>query len=340
VSRRAEELPRSVSSDELDPIHIGRDVLGREGAAVLQVRDGLGDSFRRAVLLLENASGRIILVGVGKSGLIAAKVAATLTSVGRPAFFLHPTDALHGDLGIVNAGDVVLVFSKSGRSAELLMLLPFFQRLGVPVVAVVASADSPLGKEATCALELGHIEEACSLDLVPTASTTAALAVGDALAVALLRRGGLKPEDFAFVHPGGVVGRSAARQVSSVMKSGAALPVISETAKLREALAVIVDKGLGMTTLIDGEGRLCGVLTDGDLKRIFLGPDAGGALEQPVSRYMSRNPRTIDPQASVAAAVREMETPRPGPVTALVVVQEAKPLGILHLHDCLKIEPA
>jgi arabinose-5-phosphate isomerase len=340
MSRSAKDVPRPVASDELDPLHIGRDVLAREGAALLEVRERLGDSFRRAVELLENASGRIILVGVGKSGLIAAKVAATLTSVGRPAFFLHPTDALHGDLGIVNSGDVALVFSKSGRSAELLNLLPFSQRLGVAVVAVVASADSPLGKEATCVLELGHLEEACSLDLVPTTSTTAALAVGDALAVAVLRRRGLKPEDFAFVHPGGIVGRSAARRVRSVMKSGTALPVLTDTATLKEALAVIVDKGLGMTVLTDGKGLLSGVLTDGDLKRIFLGPDGGRALEHPVSAYMSRTPRTIDPEASIAAAVREMETPRPGPVTALVVVQGAKPLGILHLHDCLKIEPA
>src|SRR5262245_58685829 len=235
---------RAALSHELDPLRIGRDVLDRESAALIQVRERLGDSFRRAVELLEGASGRIILVGVGKSGCVAAKVAATLTSVGRPAFFLHPTDALHGDLGIVNAGDVALVFSKSGRSAELLMLLPFFQRLGVPVVAVVASADSPLGKEATCVLELGHIEEACSLDLVRTASAAPALAIGDALAVALLRRRGHKPEDFALVHPGGEVGRSAARQVGSVMKSGAALPVISETATLKETLAVIIEKGL------------------------------------------------------------------------------------------------
>jgi len=340
MSRSAKELPRTPAADELDPLHIGREVLARESDALLQVRGQLGESFRRAIELLEHASGRIILVGVGKSGLIAAKVAATLTSVGRPAFFLHPTDALHGDLGIVNAGDIAVVFSKSGRSAELLNLMPFFQRLGVPVLAIVASADSPLGKEATAAIELGHIEEACSLDLVPTASTTAALAVGDALAVALLRRRGLKPEDFAFVHPGGVVGRSAARQVRTVMKSGDALPMLLETATLRDALGMIVDKGLGMTTLIDPDGRLSGVLTDGDLKRIFLGPDGGRALEEPVSRYMSRTPRTIDPEASIAAAVREMETRRPGPVTSLVVVQGAKPLGILHLHDCLRIEPA
>jgi arabinose-5-phosphate isomerase len=340
MSRAKEVSPGARSETELDPLQVGRDVLEREAAALYAVRDRLGDSFRRAVQLLESVSGRIILVGVGKSGLVAAKVAATLTSVGSPAFFLHPTDALHGDLGIVNAGDVVIAFSKSGRSRELLQLLPFFQRLGVPVLSIVESADSPLGKESQVALDLGRIEEACSLDLVPTASTTAALAVGDALAVALLRRRGLRAEDFAVVHPGGVIGRLAARRVNTVMKSGAALPVLPDTASLREALTTIVEKGLGMTTLVDTRGDLSGVLTDGDLKRIFLGPDGSGALDQPVSRYMSRSPRTIAPDASIAAAVREMETPRPGPVTSLVVIQGAKPLGILHLHDCLRVEPA
>ena len=340
MSRTTKDLRPPAPASALDPLHIGRDVLAREGAALLQVRDRLGASFREAVELLETASGRIILVGVGKSGLIAAKVAATLTSVGSPAFFLHPTDALHGDLGIVNAADVVLAFSKSGRSAELLQLMPFFQRLGVRVVSVVGSADSPVAKESTVVLELGPIEEACSMDLVPTSSTTAALAVGDAIAVALFRRRGLQPEDFAFVHPGGVVGRLAARRVRSVMKSGDALPAAHEEATLREALGMIVAKGLGMTTLVDTQGSLTGVLTDGDLKRIFLGPDGERALDHPVSRYMSRSPRTIDPEATVAAAVREMETPRPGPVTSLVVVEGAKPLGILHLHDCLRVEPA
>ena len=339
MSRIAKDVPPATAKG-LDPLDIGRDVLAREGAALLQVRERLGDSFREAVELLESTSGRIILVGVGKSGLIAAKIAATLTSVGSPAFFLHPTDALHGDLGIVNTADVVLAFSKSGRSAELLQLMPFFQRIGVRVVSVVGSAGSPLAQESTVVLELGPIEEACSMDLVPTSSTTAALAVGDAIAVALFRRRGLQPEDFAFVHPGGVVGRLATRRVRSVMKSGDALPTLHENASLRDALTVIVAKGLGMTTLVDAAGMLSGVLTDGDLKRIFLGPDGERALEQPVSRFMSRTPRTIDPEATVAAAVREMETPRPGPVTSLVVVEGSKPLGILHLHDCLRVEPA
>ena len=323
---------------DLDPLEVGREVLERESRALALVRDRLGESFRRAVILLEGASGRLLLTGVGKSGLIAAKIAATLTSVGSPAFFLHPTEALHGDLGIVNPGDVLVALSKSGRSAELLHLLPFFKRLGIPVLAVVESADSPLGREADVVIELGHLEEACSLDLVPTVSTTAALAVGDALAVALLRRKGLRAEDFAFVHPGGVIGRLAARRVADVMTGGSRLPMLSATVTLREALVEIVDKGLGMTTLVDAEGNLAGVLTDGDLKRILLGPDGDHALAQPVARFMSGHPRVVAPEAFVAAAVREMETPRPGKVTSLVVVEGSRPVGIVHLHDCLRAE--
>jgi arabinose-5-phosphate isomerase len=322
---------------EHDPLAIAREVLEREAAAIRAVSSRLGDSFPRAVELLERARGRVIVTGVGKSGLVGAKIAATLTSTGCPASFLHPTEALHGDLGIVGPADAVLVLSKSGRSAELLHLLPFLKRLGVPVIAVVESADSPVGREATVALELGRVEEACSLDLVPTASTTAALAVGDALAVTLLRRRGLTPEDFAYVHPGGLVGRTAARRVRDLMHGGDALPAVAETATLREALVEIVEKGLGITTLHDRRGCLAGVLTDGDLKRILLGPEGERPLTAPVNTFMSRTPRTVGPEVMVAQAVRLMEERSPGPVTSLVVVEGARAVGILHLHDCLRV---
>jgi len=322
----------------LDPLEIGRDVLAREEAGLEAVRGRLGDSFREAVELLEGASGRVIVTGVGKSGLIGAKIAATLTSTGTAAFFLHPTDALHGDLGIVDRRDVVLAVSKSGRSAELLYLLPYFQRLGTPVVALVESADTPLGREAQVTVELGKMEEACRMDLVPTTSTTAALAVGDALAVALLRRRGLTREDFAYVHPGGLIGRQVARRVRDLMHGGKALPRVPVESTLREALVEIVDKGLGITTLTDAEGRLAGVLTDGDLKRILLGPQGNDVLGERVDRFMAKRPRTIGPDALVAAAVRLMEARRPGPVTSLVVVEGEHPVGIIHLHDCLRAE--
>jgi arabinose-5-phosphate isomerase len=322
----------------LDPLAIAREVLGKEAGAVLALAERLGPSFSEAVELLERSRGRAIVIGVGKSGMVGAKLAATLTSTGCPAFFLHPTDALHGDLGIVGPGDVVVALSKSGRSAELLHLLPFLKRLDVPVIAIVESEDSPLGREATLVVELGKVEEACSLDLVPTTSTTLAMAVGDALAVALLRRRGLTPEDFAYVHPGGLIGRLAARRVHELMHGGTALPAIHQDSSLREALVEIVDKGLGITTLHDDGGSLVGVLTDGDLKRILLGPEGERPLTAPVSRFMSATPRTIAPEAMVAVAVRLMEDRRPGPVTSLVVVDGPRAVGILHLHDCLRAE--
>ncbi len=324
----------------LDPLEIARDVLSREGDALRAVAGRLGESFRRAVEILEAASGRVIVTGVGKSGLVGTKIAATFTSTGTPAFFLHPTEALHGDLGIVGPKDVVLALSKSGRSAELLHLLPHFERLGTPVIALVESAESPLGRSATVVVALGRIEEACSLDIVPTSSSTAAMAVGDALAVALLRRRGLTREDFAYVHPGGLIGRQVARRVRELMHGGAALPTASDSVTLREALVEIVDKGLGVVVLVDGAGGLAGVLTDGDLKRVLLGPVQGDLLGEPVSRFMSRAPRTIAPDALVAAAVREMEARRPGAVTNLVVVEGGRPVGIIHLHDCLRAEAA
>lgn len=324
----------------LDPLAIARDVLTREADTLRTVAARLGSSFARAVELLEAASGRIIVCGVGKSGLVGAKIAATFTSTGTPAFFLHPTDAMHGDLGIVSGQDVLLAISKSGRSVELLHLLPYVQRRGAPVIAIVESAGAPLAESAAVVIELGKIEEACSLDLVPTSSTTAAMAVGDALAVALFRRRGLTPEDFAFVHPGGLIGRQVGRRVCELMHGGDKLPRIGETATLRDALVEIVDKGLGVTTVVDREGKLLGILTDGDLKRILLGPHGDGALREPVAKFMSSAPRTIAPQAPVAAAVRLMEERRPGAVTSLVVVEAHQPVGIIHLHDCLRVDPA
>lgn len=325
---------------ERDPVVLGREVLRREAAALEALVPRLGASFTAAVECIEKAGGRVLVTGVGKSGHIGAKIAATLTSVGVPAFFLHPTEAVHGDLGLVSGDDVVLALSKSGRSAELVALLPHFRRVGTVIVAIAGSADSPLGREADHCIETGPIEEACSLDLVPTTSTTVMLALGDALAVTLLRRGGLTEEDFAFVHPGGLIGRQVGRRCRELMHRDDALPRIPETGTVREALVEIVEKGLGVTTVVDANGLLVGVLTDGDLKRILLANTGGTVLEGPVSAVMSRTPRTIEPEALVAHAVRRMEERRPGAVTSLVVVDGDRPVGVLHLHDCLRVDPA
>jgi arabinose-5-phosphate isomerase len=244
---------------------------------------------------------------------------------------------LHGDLGLVTEGDVVLAFSKSGRTAELSQLLPLFDRLGVPIVAIVADASSPLAKASRVVLPLPPVKEAGPEDLVPTSSTTAAMGLGDALAIALMKRRGFDAESLAFVHAGGVLGRQAVLKVKDLMHSGEALPAVSESATLREALVEILRKRLGVTTVTDAAGLLKGVLTDGDLKRIVLSPEGEGALSRPVSQFMTKAPRTIDPEASVAAAVRAMEDRERGLITSLVAVDEAHvAIGVIHLHDCLK----
>lgn len=321
-----------------DILSLARDVLTKEIAALNTLRGELGEAFVDAVELLESKKGRVIVTGVGKSGLVGKKIAATLTSTGTPAVFLHPTEALHGDLGLVGSQDVVLALSKSGRSAELLYMIPHARRMGAAVVAVVTQKDCPLAGDADVVLTLGNVEEACSLDLVPTSSSTATMALGDALAVVLFKRRGLTEEDFAFVHPAGLIGKKLTRRVHELMHCGDALPRVPASATLRDALVEIVSKGLGLTTVVDGAGGLAGILTDGDLKRILLAQDNGNPLPEPVERFMTRRPATIGPQALIAQAVRLMEDHHPSPISSLVVVESGSLLGILHLNDCLRLE--
>ena len=313
-----------------------REVLELEGAAVLQLRDRIGKEFEAAVRALAAVRGQVLTLGVGKSGLVAKKIAATLTSTGTPSTFVHPVDAVHGDLGIVAPEDAALFLSKSGETRELLDLIPAFRRRGVVVAAMTGSARSSLARAADHHLDLGAPREACGEDLVPTSSTTAMLALGDALAVVLLRLKGFTREDFAFLHPGGVLGRAAALRVADLMHCGEGMPCVASTATLHHALLEILNKRLGMTTIVDGNGLLAGVLTDGDLKRILLRGAAD--LEQPVASVMTRTPKRIDAGASIAHAVRAMEENEGGPITSLVVLDDrGAPMGVLHLHDCLGV---
>ena len=311
-----------------------REVLSLEGEAVLALKPMIGKSFEGAVRALAEVKGQVLTTGVGKSGLVAKKIAATLTSTGTPATFVHPVDAVHGDLGIVSSQDAAILISKSGETAELLDLIPAFRRRGVAVVALTCQPESALGQAADYVLDLGRPREACPEDLVPTSTTTAALALGDALAIVLMRLKGFTREDFVFLHPGGVIGEVAGLRVSDRMRRGDAMPCVQETATLHEALIEILNKRVGMTTVVDAAGTLAGVLTDGDLKRILL---RGGAdLEQPVRRVMSGQPQTIDSEAFIAQAVRRMEENAGGAITSLVVVDAGgKPEGVIHLHDCL-----
>jgi arabinose-5-phosphate isomerase len=309
-------------SDPRAPVELGRRVLRLEAGAVSAVADRLDERFDQAVRLLAAAGGRVIVSGVGKSGLVARKIAATLTSTGTPASYLHPIDSLHGDLGIVGPQDVAIVLSKSGDSQDLFGLLGSLQRL------VTGGLDSPLSRVATVVLDASVAEEACSLDLAPTASTTVALALGDALAVALLELKGFRREDFAALHPGGTLGRRLLLRVRDVMlPAGRVLPL---DASMREAVVSLAhDRGLA---LVGSDGRLTGVLTTGDLTRLAeRDPDF---LGRPVSQVMTRTPKTTGPDDLAAAAVGTME--RNGVIVLPVVSDGGRIEGVVHLHDLMR----
>jgi len=318
-----------------DVLTLAREVVRIEAAAVAALEHRIDESFARAVDLLAACRGKLIVSGVGKSGLVAHKLAATLTSTGTPAVFLHPTDALHGDAGLFMPGDAALFVSKSGGSEELLALVPYLQRHGIPLVSIVATPQSAMAARSQVVLNTGPVREACPMDLTPTTSVTLAQVMGDCLAVALLERRGFKAEDFRFLHPGGVIGRSAARRVEELMHAGDALPRVSEVAGLRDVVIEIMGKRLGITTVVDAQGRLTGVVTDGDFKRILLKHADPWVLT--AGDVMNQTPATIGRDALVAAAVRAMEERAAGAITALVVVDDARrPAGVLHLHDCLR----
>jgi arabinose-5-phosphate isomerase len=312
-----------------------REVVRIEAAAVAALEGRLDQSFLDAVEVLYGCRGKVIVSGVGKSGLFAHKLAATLTSTGTPAVFLHPADALHGDAGLFASGDVALFISKSGASEELLALLPYLERHGIPLVSLVSTPGSALAPRSRVTLVTGPVREACPMDLTPTTSITLAQVMGDCLAVALLERRGFQPEDFRFLHPGGVLGRAASRRVEELMHDGDTVPRVPGNATLREVMLEIMAKRLGVTTVVGEGGVLAGVVSDGDFKRILVRSSDPWTLT--AADVMTRTPSVIAKDALVAAAVRTMEEREGGPITALVVVDEARrPIGVLHLHDCLR----
>lgn len=317
-----------VTADGVALAEIGRRVLRLEATAIAAAADRLDHRFDQAVRLLAAAEGRVIVSGVGKSGLVARKIAATLTSTGTPASYLHPIDSLHGDLGIVGRHDVAIVLSKSGDSQDLFGLVGSLQRLGVPILAITGTPDSPLARVATVVLDGSVAEEACPHDLAPTASTTAALALGDALAVALLELKGFRREDFAALHPGGSLGRRLLLQVRDVMLPAGNM--LAPDATMREAVVSLAhDRGLA---LIGSGGKLSGVLTTGDLTRLAeRDPDF---LGRPVSEVMTRAPKTTTPDELAAAAVGTME--RNGVIVLPVVSDGDRVEGVVHLHDLMR----
>lgn len=314
----------------LDLAERGRRVLALEAGAIAEVAAALGDAFARAVELLAAAKGRLIVSGVGKSGLIARKIAATFTSTGTPAVFLHPVDSLHGDLGIVGRDDVALLLSKSGESDELFGLMEQLQRLGVPIVAITGGPDAALGRAATVVLDAGRAEEACAETLAPTTSTTVALALGDALAVTLLEVKGFRREDFAALHPGGALGRRLLLRVGDVMLT-TDLPSLGPERPMRECIVLLAGKR-GTVAVVDGQGVLLGVVTAGDLTRLMERTER--FLDVPVSHVMTKTPQTTTRDTLASAAVEVME--RHG-IMALPVLDGGKTLvGMVHLHDLMK----
>ena len=308
-----------------------RDVLATEAAGLRALAASLNGSFARAVAVLAGASGRVVVTGMGKSGHVARKIAATLASTGTPAQFVHPGEASHGDLGMIVPGDAVLVLSNSGETAELADLIDHASRFGLGLVAITGRADSTLAAAADVVVLLPAAPEACPLGLAPTTSTTMQLALGDAIAVALLRRRGFGAADFRRIHPGGKLG-ARLRRVRDLMHAGEGMPLAPPDLPMDAALLHITAHRFGCLGIVDGGGRLIGIVTDGDLRRA-MGPDL---LSRRVGEIMTHGPRTIAPDALAAEALREM-TEGPAKITALFVVDaRGAPVGILHIHDLLR----
>jgi arabinose-5-phosphate isomerase len=319
-------------SDSEKLIGRGRRVLRTEAAAVAALEHRLGQDFAAACRLLLACSGRIVVTGMGKSGHVGNKIAATLASTGSPSFFLHPAEAIHGDIGMITAGDVVLAISNSGETDELLTILPVIKRLDVPMVALTGSRDSTLSRYATVTLDISVPEEACPLNLAPTASTTATLAMGDALAIAVLEARGFTEEDFARSHPGGILGRRLLLHVEDVMRKGDDLPMVGLATPLSAGLLEMSRKGLGMTTVVDDSRRVLGIFTDGDLRRTLDRQLDVHATK--MSDVMNANCKVAQPRMLAAEAVHLMETHR---ITSLPVVDDERRLvGALNVHDLLR----
>ena len=316
-----------------DPSERAANVLSIEAAGILGLKKKLDGNFRRAVELLLKASGKVVVTGMGKSGLIGRKIAATLASTGTPAFFLHPAEGLHGDIGMVLEGDVVIALSKSGETVEVIRLVPYFKRLGLSLIALTGDPNSTLARHADAVIDVGVSEEACPMGLAPTASTTAALAMGDALAVVLFEEKGFSARDFAMLHPGGALGRKLLT-VEELMHTGDDVPLVSSGTPLKDALFTISAKRLGVTGILDESGALAGVITDGDVRRaVARGVDLSRTRAEEV---MSNRPKRISSSDLAASALRKMEEHS---ITSLFVFdgeEDGRLVGIVHVHDLLK----
>ena len=312
-----------------------RNVLKMEADAILELIPRINGQFTAAVEMILACPGRTVITGMGKSGIIGRKMAATLASTGTPSFYLHPAEGIHGDLGMVTADDVVIALSNSGETGEILHILPSLRRIGAKIIAMVGNPNSSLGKNADVVLDVGVSKEACPLGLAPTSSTTAALAFGDALAVALLSKRKFTADQFAVFHPGGSLGRKLLMTVADVMHAGDDNPLVKGDMKVQDALFIITDKGLGAVSVVDAENKMIGVLTDGDIRR---GLSQGFSfLTRPVTELMTKAPKTITQDKLAAEALHLMESNKPRPITVLPVIDADKHvIGLLHMTDLVR----
>lgn len=320
------------SPEQLDKIcQLGRAVIETEKTMIEALLTRLSHDFAQACLALLACEGRIIVMGMGKSGHIGKKIAATFASTGSPAFFIHPGEAKHGDFGMITAKDAIIILSNSGETEEILAILPFIKRLNLTLITLTGNPNSRLAKEATFNIDVSVAKEACPLGLAPTSSTTAALVMGDALAISLLERRGFTAEDFAKSHPGGTLGRRLLLRVDEIMHTGDELPKIDSNAVLKAALLEMTQKKLGMTTVINEKNELAGVFTDGDVRRAF---DKNADIHTPIHQIMTKQPKVIRLGTLAAKALNIMENHK---ITSLVVTNEnQEPIGVIHMHDILK----
>ncbi len=309
-----------------------KEVIRKEAQAIAGLEKKIDKEFEKAVDIILKCKGRVIVTGMGKSGIVARKIAATLTSTGTSAIFLHPAEGIHGDLGLVRRDDVVLAITKSGETDEVFQLFPLFKRLGVPIITFTGNIESQLAEKSDVVIDVSVEEEACGNDLVPTSSTTAALVMGDALAITLLEERNFSPEDFALLHPGGNLGRRLLLKVGDVMHTGDQVPIISEDNNIKEAILEMTSKRFGATSVVNKKGELIGVFTDGDLRRLI--EKTPNFFDLKAKEAMTTNPKVISENALAARALNLMEFFN---ITCLMIVNgERKPIGIVHLHDLLK----
>ncbi|MGD8780027.1 MAG: KpsF/GutQ family sugar-phosphate isomerase [Ignavibacteria bacterium] len=314
-------------------ISSGKEVIEIEIEAIKDLNQSINGDFAGAVELIYNSNGRVVFTGMGKSGLIARKIVSTLNSTGTAAIYLHPTDAVHGDLGMVRKDDIVIIISKSGNTEELMSLTTMIKRLGVKIIGMLGVRDSYIGRLCDVILDVVVKEEACPHDLAPTSSTTATLVLGDALAIALLKKRGFTAEDFAMLHPGGSLGKRLSLRISEIMYKGDDVPVVKENVPLKDTIFEITSKRLGTTCVVNEEGILTGIITDGDLRRLL--EKTMDIKDLNAVDLMTRNPKTIQQKYLASFAIQQMENYN---ITSLIVVDDLnKPIGMVHLHDLVKL---